>query len=62
LPEDVEKIVSQYTQIEDFREKSRKAEKVFARQILFILSLLGTYQLKSDKLKFVILDISKKKI
>ena len=36
--------------------------KLFARRILFILSLLGTYQPKSDKLKFVILDISKKKI
>ena len=37
--------------------------KLFARRILFIISLLGTYQLKSDKLmlKFVILDITKKK-
>jgi hypothetical protein len=37
--------------------------KLFACRILFILSLLGTYKLKSDKLtlKFVIMDIFKKK-
>jgi hypothetical protein len=38
--------------------------KLFACRILFILSLSGTIQLKSDKLtlKFVTMDVFKKKI